>query len=308
MSATKRALGWLGALLSLGCLAWIIHRFVASGVLRAINDSPHAATLGEAMLLAIPIYTVAVGILALAWLSLQRALAAEYASPGVSMAGYLVTQFGKYLPGNVAQYAGRHVILRREGASHRSLVTCALAEAALLLLAAILWARPLLPMLVSAPVVSWVFPVVMLAAGVCIALGWLRRRVPLLSGSVEAFHPAWLMAALVAYVIFFAVMAFTLWLLCQGLRVDGPSYAYLAAVAAASWMAGFVVPGAPAGLGVREAAFLTLLGPSLPEADVLLLAAAMRVATFGGDGLACLAGLAGWAAAKRTPPGSAAEP
>ncbi|WP_250628515.1 lysylphosphatidylglycerol synthase domain-containing protein [Pinirhizobacter soli] len=308
MSAAKRAIAWFGALLSLGCVAWIIHRFIASGVLRAISDSPHAATLGEAMLLAIPVYAVAVGVLSLAWLTLQRALAVEYAPPGISIAGYLVSQFGKYLPGNVAQYAGRHMILRREGASHRSLVACALAEAALLLLAAILWARPLLPMLVSAPVVSWALPLVMLAVGACVAFGWLRRRVPLLARSVEAFHPTWLVAALAAYVVFFAVMAFTLWLLCRGLRVDAPGYAYLAAVAAASWMAGFVVPGAPAGLGVREAAFLALLGPSLPEADVLLLAAAMRVATFGGDGLACLAGLAGWAATKRTPPDSAAEP
>jgi glycosyltransferase 2 family protein len=309
VSVPKRALGWLGALLSLGCLAWVIHRFIASGVLRALAGSTHAATLAEAMLLAIPVYAGAVAVLAFAWLALQRGLANRYPPPGVSVAGYLVTQFGKYLPGNVAQYAGRHVILRRSGASHRSLVACALAEAALLLLAAALWARPLLSMLGSAPVVvSWVFPLVVLAACAFVALGWLRQRIPLVARGIEAFHPSWLVAALLAYVMFFAIMAFTLWLLCRGLKAEAPGYGYIAAVAAASWMAGFVVPGAPAGLGVREAAFVTLLGPALPEADVLLLAAALRVATFGGDGLACLAGLAGWAAFKRAPPGPASNP
>ena len=305
MPLAKRALWWAGALLSLGCLAWIIHRFIALGVLRAIKDSPHAAALGESLLLAVPVYAGAVGVVAVAWLTLQRGLARVYPPPGISVAGYLVTQFGKYLPGNVAHYAGRHVLLRREGATHRSLVACALAEVALQLLAAILWAHPLLSRVLPASMMSWVLPVVLLAACACLALGWLRRRIPLLARSIEAFHPAWLLAGLVSYVTFFAVMAFTLWLLCRALGVHGPGYAYLAAVAAASWMAGFVVPGAPAGLGVREAAFLVLLRPSLPEADALLLAAAMRVATFGGDGLACLAGLAGWAAAKRTPPDSA---
>ena len=50
-----------------------------------------------------------------------------------------------------------------------------------------------------------------------------------------------------------------------------------------AWMLGFVTPGAPAGLGVREAVLLGLLGPVLGEPAALLLSLQLRLATLGGD-------------------------
>jgi hypothetical protein len=63
-------------------------------------------------------------------------------------------------------------------------------------------------------------------------------------------------------------------------------------VMALSWIAGFVAPGAPAGLGVREGVMAVLLTPTLDNARALEVILAFRVATTLGD----LLGLA-WGAA-----------
>jgi hypothetical protein len=52
---------------------------------------------------------------------------------------------------------------------------------------------------------------------------------------------------------------------------------------AGSWILGFVAPGAPAGLGIREAILSAWLSGSLPPAQIVLLVIALRIATTLGD-------------------------
>jgi hypothetical protein len=59
-----------------------------------------------------------------------------------------------------------------------------------------------------------------------------------------------------------------------------------------SWLIGFVTPGAPAGIGLRELSFFALLAGAYPDQVVILAAAAARIVTMAGDGIACLIGLA----------------
>jgi uncharacterized membrane protein YbhN (UPF0104 family) len=49
------------------------------------------------------------------------------------------------------------------------------------------------------------------------------------------------------------------------------------------WVAGFVVPGAPAGLGVREALFIRLFAPGIGEGVAACVAVAYRIITTLGD-------------------------
>ncbi|MEQ9122824.1 MAG: hypothetical protein RIM80_09710, partial [Alphaproteobacteria bacterium] len=58
---------------------------------------------------------------------------------------------------------------------------------------------------------------------------------------------------------------------------------YLIAAGALAWLAGFVTPGAPGGIGMREFALLMLLSGVGAEADVLLAAALLRVVTVAGE-------------------------
>jgi glycosyltransferase 2 family protein len=52
---------------------------------------------------------------------------------------------------------------------------------------------------------------------------------------------------------------------------------------ASSWILGFVAPGAPAGLGVREAILSAWLTGVLPPTQAVLLIVTLRIATTVGD-------------------------
>lgn len=61
---------------------------------------------------------------------------------------------------------------------------------------------------------------------------------------------------------------------------------------ATAWVAGYVLPGAPGGLGVREAIVVALLTPVVGAGAAIGLSLTMRLATVSGDGLAFLLGWA----------------
>ena len=59
-----------------------------------------------------------------------------------------------------------------------------------------------------------------------------------------------------------------------------------------AWIAGYLVPGAPGGLGVREAVMLLLFAPMVGPGVAVGISISMRVANMLGDGLAFLCGMA----------------
>ena len=285
MSRPREAARLLGTLLSIGLLAWILHAFANSDAMTQLRNAGHASALARGIAVGIPIYATGVGLLGVAWWLLQRASSSQRIGFADTEACYVVAQFGKYLPGNVAQYAGRHALLHQRGLSHASLVVCALLEAALLVCAALAWGAPLIDRLGGrlSPVLIW--SAIALGGLACTALLlWMPRLRQLVPA------PAWLLPAAGALLCFFAVMGATLHELAAASGIPADFFE-LTAVAALSWAAGYLVVGAPAGLGVREATFLVLLRPHVPEGDVLLLVAGFRAATFGGDLLAFLCGL-----------------
>ena len=101
-----------------------------------------------------------------------------------------------------------------------------------------------------------------------------------------------MLAAFACYVAFFVCSALLVVGLARALDFPVASAALLCAATAASWLAGFVVVGAPAGLGVREATFVALTGATLGEDHALLLIGLFRIVTFLGDTLFLAAGAA----------------
>ena len=73
----------------------------------------------------------------------------------------------------------------------------------------------------------------------------------------------------------------------------------LIAAFALAWVAGFFAPGAPAGLGIREALMLLVLRAAYSPPDALLLVVGMRLATIFADVAIFLAGNAAVLHARR---------
>lgn len=216
------------------------------------------------------------------------------------------TQIGKYIPGNVFHFVGRHVSGRLEDYSHRGLLCALTAENVLLLLAAGLVALPaafaLLAEFDAAPrLLRWT-AVGVLLLGV-IAVTWygsqqsaVDSRQLVAARIFSRLYNVVFAAVLFRYLVFFHVMgALLVVLLCL---VQGWPGLWLAELlvggVALSWLAGFATPGAPAGLGVREAVLLLLLEPIAGRTQGLLLVLLFRLLTVIGD--VCffiLAGLVG---------------
>lgn len=303
----RRSLRICGLAASFVALVWIAMRFARSGALDLLANVPATkSAFVAALLAAAAAYALIMTLVAFAWFRLIAALSPTQPPARPMMALFAVTQYGKYLPGNVAHYALRHTWARRYGLSHAGLALSSILEAALLLLAALSLVigadtRRLAALSILDPRLA-----IAVLAAILIALGFFLRR----ARQTRLLHrlhlpelpPLRVLAVCFAcYVVFLAASAAILDFLAHplGIRVD--SFAMLLAASAASWLAGFVVIGAPGGLGVREAAFVALAGGALGESQALLLIGLFRIVTFFGDTLFFAAGAAGAAVLRATP-------
>jgi glycosyltransferase 2 family protein len=240
-------------------------------------------------------YAIAMLLPGFAWWQWLTSLSPR--RPGVVpvVASYAVTQYGKYLPGNVAHYALRHAWSRRHAIAHAALGLATILEALLLLVAA-----ATLTLLADArrfALLSFVEPPIAIALLVAmiavlgVALRWANRRDVLRRFDVPALPPLVVMLSCLAmYGAFFVACAALVFTLAHALGIGVDSFAMLLGATAASWLAGFVVIGAPGGLGVREAAFVALAGAALGEERALVVISLFRVVTFLGDTLFFAAG------------------
>jgi hypothetical protein len=114
--------------------------------------------------------------------------------------------------------------------------------------------------------------------------GWIRRH----PGRGTA-----LAQALLLYLGIFGLYGLAAHLLLRTVLGQplGPSLLALTGAFAAAWIGGFFTPGAPAGLGVREALLVGLLTPQLGPEAALGLAVAFRLVTTLGDAVGFVAGL-----------------
>jgi hypothetical protein len=171
----------------------------------------------------------------------------------------------KYIPGSVFQYASRQVLGAQAGWSQAAMMKASLFEAgmhipAALLAAAALWLAGGAPGLVPLAVL------LLAGAGLTLASGQPR------------------IAAAGLQMLFFGGFALIVWWLAAS-ALDLAVPARLTAVFMLAWIAGFLVPVAPGGLGVRESVLLVLGAPlSDPEA-LAALAILTRVVTTAGDAL-----------------------
>lgn len=297
-------------MLALFSVGWIVFRFVQTGVLTNVLASPHFDRLVGMVLGAIPVYAAGLACAGLAWWCMQAAFLVRRPALKPLFATYATTQFAKYLPGNVAHYIGRHLLLHRLGMSHRALLLATLGEAGFLVLASLVWAAGVLGTLLPWLNVSFTAWQVLLGEVVCLSaayvcLQWWRHRYAAGQSWIPLHAPKWLLPVLPLQLMLFGAMALALMAPAHTLLQNSEDIWLLPAAAAASWVAGFLVVGAPAGIGVREMVFLALLHGRMPEPDILLLAAAFRLITFGGDVVILLLGIALGGGLRARQPGKA---
>jgi glycosyltransferase 2 family protein len=253
---------------------------------------PHSILL---IISAVIMYGIASVPLAFAWQHMLNRLSNQQSA---LLLLYARSQLGKYLPGNVAHLAGRHVMARDYDFPHSSLILSTLLEFAGLLSAAgtvILFATQL-PSLATAIAAATSIPLDILGFALLCAMPFVAmayRIAPYIFGSDsgrDSEHAkvpdlSVLLVPYFLYLCFFIAAggAFTL----VSLAISGDiawSFAGLLFVTfAMGWTLGFVTPGAPSGIGIREAILFYILKTVFAEADALLISVLFRAITVAGD-------------------------
>lgn len=257
-------------------------------------------------LLSILLVVFSVGIVGIIWQMFLRdsgmLLSLKQAQIIISIA-----QFGKYLPGNIGQHVGRVVMAREVGIPVSITLRTMLMEmlwvtiigAGLAVLSLIFFVdAQSLGLRFSLGPVQLGLGVLLLLFTPWLGIGFLNRYLPGLAKRLSAggaitpprFSTALAVAAL--SLLCFVLMGLILKLQAQWFfgTTDGSVFE-LTCLFAIAWLAGYLVPGAPGGLGVREAMMVLLLSPVLGAGTAVGLSVTLRVTTTLGDAVAFVLGI-----------------
>ncbi|MCU7904584.1 MAG: hypothetical protein KZQ76_01805 [Candidatus Thiodiazotropha sp. (ex Epidulcina cf. delphinae)] len=242
-------------------------------------SAPSFATLGVGVI----IYGMANFALSSAWIRLLRLCGEHTVKQRTLTRIYGKSQIGKYIPGNIAHLAGRHAMGKAAGVSHTRLALTSIFEITGLFSAA------LIITLVGGNTITHQFDqltwIPIIAPFILIIYLFtpsiLHRHRP----AIPSIPPVSMLLPLSYYLLFFLISGLALALICfvTGRITVSADNTLLLSAFAISWLIGFITPGAPSGIGIREAILVLLLMPLSGEGPALILALLFRLVTVGGD-------------------------
>lgn len=276
-----------GGLILLGSCWFLASRFLQ--VWHQLPEIEISKAIWGGCAIAVVAYALILILLSLAWWQLLIMLGPQ-SDPGFPevFRVFMRTQIAKYLPGNVFQYLGRIELMKQSGVSRMHTGLSLTYESILLLaVAVILGGGPILSLGFAKGVwlkhaMWWIGA----GAGGMLFFLWVAHhwRPGVLRHLPEKHQSGWkmLVKATILYGIFFFLFSGILWGLA-GLFGHSVPYGVCLAAICLPWAAGFVTPGSPGGIGVREAMMVLILSQVMPPMESLIIPVFLRMATIIGD-------------------------
>lgn len=256
-----------------------------------------------ALLVCLVIQTAIIIFSCYPWLVFTRSLSGRRIPFSAAMPVYTQSNLYKYLPGNVFQYVGRNQLAADMDISHVD-VACA---TVLDVLFCVFWTAVISAVLLGGRIaellakygkgllIVGVVGIVLLTVGILLIRFRFREK---LSASLARYSKAFakenrpmLLRGIFYYLLHNAVTA-AMYFLCLRLIVPQADMGELTALTGAfmfAWIIGFVTPGAPGGIGIREGVMLFVCGDSYSD-RIVLFVLVMRIASIFADAAAFLVG------------------
>jgi len=269
----------------------------ASGLLFLKWDLMTYASFGLGIFLSI--VTIFLG--GYAWYLLLR-FTGQPSRLGKVLAIFSIAQFAKYIPGNIAHHISRVALAKTYGFKVSIVIFTMAVEAAWLILAAstisilsLIAARQVLFKYVPSIPSLWQLTLLIIVAVMIPIIGywtlnyWRPHFIQKLFGVEKIESPN--MPVLVVCFLLYSANLFLNGLIMVVLSqtlfgVKDSQIWFLSSIFAIAWVAGFLTPGSPAGLGVREAIIVASLSLIYNGGIAVGLAVSMRVVSILADGLA----------------------
>ncbi|RWK09367.1 hypothetical protein [Mesorhizobium sp.] len=209
-------------------------------------------------------------LLALAWRSFLLYLG-ESPDRRWSIWAYSTSQVAKYVPGNIFHYTSRQVIGAAAGIRHGALAKSAGLELIVISTTAVLFL----------PLVAPIFITIFQFLGIMVFI--FISSISLIV--INSYFGRCFAKAFICYIVFLSLSGsiFISAFIAAGGLLTATEIFLVGGAYVLAWLLGLVTPGAPAGVGVREAALLYLLAGFAPPAVILSAVVFGRVITVAGD-------------------------
>lgn len=258
------------------------------------------------------LYGLAFQLMFAAWFVTLRNRCSVRVPPFRAAHIYNLSNIGKYLPGNVFHFAGRQILGTRVGWTHAALAQATLLEISAIVaaIATLLLAAATVAPEAALSIIPWdhsspTAAELRIAAVLCLLIAGLIFLVLAHRGAYQQLFGVTTKTVLLAVALcaaFFLVNIVIAVVFAEQLApaVNRPTTFSVGMAYITAWLAGFLVPGAPGGLGVRESVLVLILTANGADlaAFALGLGIGMRLISILGDAIA--AGAA--AAAERLGP------
>lgn len=265
----KRLLTALGTLLALIGVAYVIFQLHSLSADQDIFRPKLLAILAAGSV----VYALALVLLAQAWKSILAYLGIKPSRAWLYLS-YSDYQVAKYVPGNIANILGRQVHAARQGYSMIGVAkSTAMELGGMLVCGGLFWFLLLLKQLGWAN--QWILVVAGMCIGLCLALLFTLNAAQLALAFL--FQLSFL---IVSGLVFCGIL-----LLSMDVEqaVAMQDIIQIVATFNAAWIIGVVTPGAPAGVGVRDALLLTWVSALFPSNQTAVAILVSRLSTVAGD-------------------------
>lgn len=300
MKDIKKYLKYIGNVLALLSIIFVIYAISQMEIDTAsIQNWNRIIIIG---ILGCAICIISTGLLALAWQRILENLTGKKIEYWTAYKIYVKANLGKYIPGNVMHYVERNIFAGQIGLGQTEVALTSALEIITLIVAAVILSiilsfEKLLVILEEIITIKYIVMILIAILLVIITLCICLKRVLKLKMLVSkmkkiSFWKMFLVNILIdmlALLLLGMIMVMLVWSMgqvhCQLSDVKVIITAYIIA-----WLLGFVVPGAPGGIGVREFVLTVITeGTSLGKA-VLLAAVVHRIVTVASDIISYISG------------------
>ena len=296
----KKALKIVGNIVMIAALAFVVKKLLDMDI--SFSQLSEGKVLC-ALLLCLAVQTVIIICSCYPWLVFTRSLSGRKIPFSTAMPVYTQSNLYKYLPGNVFQYVGRNQLAADMDISHVD-VACA---TVLDVLFCVFWTAVISMILLGGRlaelmaeygrnllIVGAVGVVLLILLTVLIKLKFKDKLKSYLSRYSKAFakgnRPMLLWGAF--YYLLQNTVSAVMYFICLKLIVPQADTGELIALTGAfmfAWIIGFVTPGAPGGIGIREGVMLFVCGDKFSD-RIVLFVLVMRIASIGADVAAFIIG------------------
>lgn len=286
-----------GTLLMLAAVVFIVKRIISMDVDYSVLFSGKTALY---TVLCILIQTGIIIFMCCPWVKFVEILSSEKIPFRKAVPVFAKSNFLKYVPGNVFQYIGRNQLASDLDISHADVACATVLDIAFSALSPFIVGL----VLVGSDAVKILeaygksFAAIVIAgmilvfAAVIVLVKFRNRFSKILEKYRKVFIKENIKRILLTFLYYTAQNALTV-IMCiivfrhiVGMTQGISELLMFSGVYLFSWIVGFITPGAPGGIGVREAVMMLMCGELAGSDDIMLFVIVMRVASIAADALA----------------------